>query len=239
MFAFYRTSVGKKFVVALTGLMLFGFVLGHMAGNLKAFTGRDPATGAYKIDEYAHHLRLMGEPMFGYSGVLWILRIGLLGAVLLHIITVIQLTALNRASKPTGYRIHAPRSSTIASRSMFWGGIILLAFIVYHLLHLTFGVVHGQGFVEGHVYANITSTFQVWYHLLAYIIAMLALGLHLFHGVWSLFQSLGFDNPDWNPILRKAAVVFAFVVSIGFISVPIAAFTKLLPPASVSSAEVF
>lgn len=227
MFRLYRTTIGKKIIVALTGFILVGFVIGHMMGNLKAFMGTDSA-GIHKLDHYAHFLREMGESLFGYSTVLWIVRVGLLLAVVLHVVTVIQLSALNRASRPDGYAVVRHNSSTAASRGMFWGGLLLLVFIVFHILHLTTGTVHFDGFVEGKVFANVVRAFQHWYMVAFYAAAMLALCAHLYHGVWSLFQTLGLDNPERNQLIRTGAVVCAFVVAIGFISVPLAVFFGVL-----------
>lgn len=227
MLGFYRTTIGKKFIAAVTGLILVGFVFGHMLGNLKAFLGTDEA-GVHALDHYAEFLREMGEPLLPYSMLLWIVRAGLLVAVVLHIVTVIQLTILNRASRAQKYAAYRPNSSTIASRGMFWGGLILMVFIVFHILHLTTGTLHFDGYVEGKVYANVVRSFQHWYMVTFYVVAMGALGAHLYHGVWSLCQTLGFDNPERNQFLRKSAVAIALIVAVGFISVPCAVFLGVL-----------
>jgi succinate dehydrogenase / fumarate reductase, cytochrome b subunit len=227
MFRFYRTTIGKKIVAALTGAILVGFVIGHMVGNLKAFMGIAD-DGVHKLDHYAHFLREMGEPLLGYSTLLWIVRAGLLVAVVLHVVTVIQLTIINRTSRSSNYQVYQRNSSTVASRAMFWGGLLLLAFIVFHILHLTTGTLHFDGFVEGKVYANVARTFQNWYMLAFYALAMLALSAHLYHGIWSLFQTLGLDDPERNKCIRKLACLCAFIVAIGFISVPTAVFFGIL-----------
>lgn len=239
VFGFYRSTIGKKFVVAITGVMLFGFVISHMAGNLKAFMGIDPGTGVHKLDLYAQFLREMGSDFLGYSVLLWIMRIGLLVAVVLHVVTVIQLTMRNRASRPVAYGEYESGASTLASRTMAWGGMFLFFFIIVHLLHLTFGTIHYQGFIEGSVYANVVKTFQVWYVVLFYLVAMVMLGLHLFHGVWSVCQTLGLDNPDRNQVLRKGALVAALVVSLGFMTVPLAAFVGILTDVAANSGDLF
>lgn len=225
---FYRTTIGKKVVVALTGLVLVGFVVGHMLGNLKTFMGFD-AAGVHAIDHYAHFLRAFLEDALGHGTFLWLVRIGLLGAVVLHIVTVIQLRQLNKVARPEGYRDQQFEASTWSSRYMFVGGIVLALFIVFHILHLTTGDLHFDGFVAGQVYANITSAFQHEYVLAIYTVAMLALAFHLFHGVWSMFQTLGLDGPTTNVVLRRAATACAVVLFIGFLSVPYAIYFNLLP----------
>ena len=229
---FYSTTIGKKVVAALTGLVLVGFVFGHMVGNLKAFMGAD-AAGVHKLDHYAHFLREMGESLFGYSTLLWIVRIGLLVAVVLHVVTVIQLSRLNGIARPQKYAVRKSNSSTFASRSMFYGGILLLAFIVFHILHLTIGSVHYDGFKEGAVFHNVVTTFKHWYMVTFYGLAMAALGAHLYHGIWSLFQTLGLDDPERNIYLRRLAVASALIVALGFITVPVAVFFGVLHEAPV------
>lgn len=231
MKGFYSTTIGKKVVAALTGLILVGFVAGHMLGNLKAFMGAD-AAGVYKLDHYAHFLREMGESLFGYSTLLWIVRIGLLAAVVIHVVTVVQLSRLNSASRNSAYRSYKSNSATAASRTMFYGGLLLLAFIVFHILHLTLGTVHFDGFIEGRVYHNVVAAFQHWYLVAFYVLAMAALGAHLYHGIWSLFQTLGIANPENNPWIRRLAVCGALIVAIGFITVPIAVFLGVLKESS-------
>ena len=227
MFAFYRSTIGKKVVVALTGAVLVGFVFGHMIGNLKAFMGHDQQ-GLHKLDHYAHFLREMGESLFGYGTLLWLVRIGLIISVVLHIVTVIQLSLRNRSARKVSYVSHSMNSATLASRFMTYGGVILFVFIIFHILHLTTGDLHFQGYVEGNVYANVVRAFQQWYNVCFYLVAMVALCAHLYHGIWSLFQTLGLDNPVRNRYIRTIAVVVAVVVSIGFISVPIAVFFNVL-----------
>ncbi len=224
---FYATTIGKKVIAALTGVILVGFVLGHMIGNLKAFLGAD-VSGVHHLDHYAHFLREMGQDLFGYSTLLWIVRVGLLIATVLHVVTVVQLSRLNAASRGGSYRKYKANSSTVASRSMFYGGILLLVFIVFHILHLTLGTVHYDGFVEGKVFHNVVTAFQNWYLVAFYALAMVALGAHLYHGIWSLFQTLGIANPENNPWIRRAAVLGALVIAVGFIAVPLAVFLGVL-----------
>ena len=201
---FWASTNGKKIVMAATGCILFAFVIGHMLGNLQIYLG------AEKFNAYGHFLH-------GVPELLWIVRIGLLAAVALHIWASIGLAARKIKARPVAYAQRANTASTYASRTMYWSGPILLAFIIYHLLHLTVGVVHpGSNFVEGDVYSNTVGGFQVWYVSAWYIFSMILLGLHLRHGAWSMFQSLGINHPRHTPILRKAAAVFALAITARF-----------------------
>ena len=234
--SFYKTTIGKKVVVALTGIVLFGFVVLHMAGNLKTFMGYG-SDGVHHLDHYAIFLREVGQEVVGYSTVLWLTRIVLLLSLLIHLVTVWKLRFLNMASRPVDYQRFNYRSSTSAARLMWWGGLVLLAFIVYHILHFTIGTAHSS-FIEGSVYWNVWSAFQTPLTVGVYFVAMLFLGLHLFHGVWSLFQTLGLDNPQRNLALRKLAALMAVVVALGFVSVPIAVISGVLPmPTHLSPEE--
>lgn len=235
---FYGTTVGKKLTMAATGLILVGFVVGHMVGNLKIFMGVNPATGHYKLDDYAFFLHHMGADLMGHEGVLWMVRVVLLGAVVLHAISGIQLARLNRRAKPIGYQVKRTQSANAASKTMIYGGLFLIAFIVFHLLHFTTGHVHTNGFVEGEVYSNVWKGFQSPIAVGFYVVAMAALSLHLYHGTWSMFQTLGVDTPRWNAGIRAAAKVLAVVLFFGFSAVPISVATGVLkvPDEAVSSA---
>ena len=228
MFSFYRTSIGKKFIVAVSGALLFGFLVLHMLGNLKAFAGFDTTTGAYKLDLYALFLRSMAHEMVGNYTILWTTRAALFGALVLHVVTVIQLQLAARRSRPVAYAKTDYDSASYAARSMFWGGVLLLFFIVYHLLHFTTGDLHMRGFVEGQVYSNVYNAFSSGAIVSLYLVAMGVLGLHLYHGVWSLFQTLGFDRPGRNKLFRGLACLAALGLFLGFISVPVAVFAGLL-----------
>jgi succinate dehydrogenase / fumarate reductase cytochrome b subunit len=217
----YRSMVGKKAVMAITGIILFGFVFIHMVGNLKLYGGQE------HLDSYAGWLREVGAPAVPTSGVLWLARIVLLAAVVLHIWAAWQVTRLSRQARPRGYASRPKIHTTYASRTMRWGGVILLLFIVYHLLHLTTGTVHPD-FREGAVYHNVVAGFQVWYISLFYIVAQVALGLHLYHGLWSLFQSLGWNHPRFNHWRSGFAHAFAWIVTLGNISFPLAVLTGLV-----------
>ncbi|PLS78249.1 MAG: succinate dehydrogenase [Chloroflexi bacterium] len=217
----YRSTIGKKVAMALTGLILVGFVVAHMLGNLKIFTG------SQHLNEYGEFLRTVGEPLFPYSALLWIARIVLLGSVVVHIVAATQLTMLDRASRPERYVFHKKQQATYASLTMRWGGLIILLFVIYHILHFTTGAAHGN-FIEGDVYHNVVSGFQVWYVSVVYIAAMVALGFHLYHGVWSMFQTLGLNSSKWNGLLRGLSVLTALVVAGGNILIPVAVLAGFL-----------
>lgn len=226
---FYRSTVGKKVIMALTGLIFVGFVLAHMTGNLKAFAGINPATGRYKFDDYAIFLREIAAPLVGHGTVLWLARIVLLVSIGLHILMAFQLAAVNRRAKPRAMHRPAYRSANAASRTMLYGGLLLLVFIVFHILHFTTGTVHFNGFVAGDVYANVHSGFQNPLIVGFYVVAMACLALHLYHGTWSLFQTLGVDSPAWNSGIRSLAKIVSVIVFVGFVSLPIAVTVGILP----------
>jgi succinate dehydrogenase / fumarate reductase cytochrome b subunit len=211
---FYTTPIGKKVVMAITGAILFGFVLGHMAGNLQVFLGREA------FDNYAVMLRKIPE-------LLWGIRILLLVSVILHIVAAVQLTALQNKARPIGYRKKKAVDSSYAARTMMWSGPIIAAFLVYHLLHLTFGTVH-PSFEEGRVYDNVVAGFRVIPVSIAYIVSMILLGMHLNHGVWSMFQSLGVSHPRYSAGLRRFANIVSGLVTLGFISVPLAVMSGIV-----------
>lgn len=218
---FYRSTLAKKAVMAVTGLILFGFVLGHMAGNLKLYLG------AEALNHYAEGLRELGAPFFAHGQALWVARIGLIVAVLLHIWSAWALTRIAHRARPKGYAVVDRQAATYASRTMRWGGVILIFFIVYHLLHLTFGTAHAD-FDPKDVYHNVVSGFQNPLVSAVYIVAQIFLGLHLYHGLWSLFQSLGLTGPRFDKVRRQFAVVFALIVSLANISFPVAVLTGLV-----------
>jgi succinate dehydrogenase / fumarate reductase cytochrome b subunit len=205
---FWDSPIGKKTVMAVTGMILFAFVLVHMAGNLQVFLGRE------KFDAYGRLLRV--EP-----ALLWFARGVLLVSVILHIVASIQLTALNQKSRPIGYQKSTAIDSSYASRTMMWSGPIIAAFIVYHILHFTLGTVHPD-FHEGQVYDNVIAGFRVIPVSIAYIVSMILLGMHLNHGLWSMFQSIGVTNPRYSAALRRFANIFSILIVAGFISIPIA-----------------
>jgi succinate dehydrogenase / fumarate reductase cytochrome b subunit len=205
---FYDSTIGKKAVMAVTGLILFGFVVGHMLGNLQVFLGMEV------MNHYA-------ETLHATPALLWGVRLLLLVSVLLHIWAAIQLTAIKNEARPVRYTKPGNVQATYAARTMTWSGPIIGAFVVYHLLHMTTGTVH-PSFVELRAYENLVNGFRVAPVALVYIVAMVLLGLHLSHGVWSMFQSLGFSHPRYTPIIRSLAVLIAWAIVAGFISIPLA-----------------
>ncbi|HTY41608.1 MAG TPA: succinate dehydrogenase cytochrome b subunit [Thermoanaerobaculia bacterium] len=213
---FARSSIGRKVIMAATGVILVGFVVVHMLGNLQVYMGPEA------MNRYAVFLR-----EFLHGGGLWIARAVLLAAVVLHIWSATSLTLTSRRARPVGYREQQWKESTYASRTMRWGGVILLLFVIYHILHLTTGTVH-QSFIEGDVYHNFVAGFRVVPVSLFYIFAMLALGLHLRHGVWSMFQTLGVSHPRYIHAARVLAWIVAIVVVVGNISFPLAVLAGLV-----------
>ncbi len=196
--------------MAVTGVLLFGFVLVHMAGNLQVYLGPEA------MNAYAAWLRGVL-----HGAGLWIARAGLLAAAGLHIWAATSLTLESRAARPVGYHAWTPEESTYASRTMRWGGVIILLFVIYHLLHFTFGTVHPD-FRHGDVYRNFVTGFRQVPVSIAYVVAMLAVGLHLRHGVWSMLRTLGLAHPRWTAWAQLAALLFALVVTLGNLSFPIA-----------------
>jgi len=211
---FFRSTVGLKLIMAVTGVMLSGFVLGHMAGNLKVFEG------AEAINAYGKLLRF--EMAF-----LWGARLALLGAVGLHVYAYAMLTRESVKARPVGYRQTSRRESSYASRTMRITGPLLLGFIIFHLLHLTTGTVHPD-FKEGDVYHNLVSGLRVAPVAVFYVLAMVALGFHLWHGIWSLFQTLGASQPRYNSLGRHVATVFTLVVTLGFAAVPLSILARVV-----------
>jgi succinate dehydrogenase / fumarate reductase cytochrome b subunit len=207
---FFGSSIGMKVVMAVTGLVLLGFVIGHMIGNLQIYMGPEP------LNAYAEFLR-----HFLHGQGLWLVRGGLLVAVGLHIWAATVLTLGNWSARPVGYRKWQARESTYASRTMVWSGPILALFIVYHILQLTTGQAHPD-FVVGDVYRNVVIAFSNPFVSAFYILAMLALGLHMYHGLWSMLQTLGLSSLHWNPWRKRIALAVAVVVVVGNISIPLA-----------------
>lgn len=212
----YRSALAKKAAMALSGLLLVGFVLGHMAGNLKAFQGPE------KFNGYAEWLREIGSPLLPHDGALWIARVALLAAVLVHIHSAWSLTLLNRKARPKRYHTLTAQQATYASRTMRWGGVIILLFVLYHLAHFTWGMSWAHpDFEPGNVYRNFVVGFSVWWVVAIYVAAQIALGFHLYHGFWSAFQTLGLNHERFNAWRRPLAGTIALVVSLGNISLAI------------------
>ncbi|MGH9228338.1 MAG: succinate dehydrogenase cytochrome b subunit [Acidimicrobiales bacterium] len=214
---FYRSAVGKKWVMALTGIALMAYVFAHMFGNLKLYFG------AEDFNHYSEFLRDLLVPLLPRTWTLWLLRIGLIVAFVFHIHAAASLTLMNRRAHAEG-RYVSPRdwqAANAASRSMRWTGVVILLFLIWHLADLTWGPVNPD-FVRGDVYRNLVASFERPWSSAIYIVANVALGLHLFHGAWSMFQSLGLNNPKWNSWRRGFAATFAGVVMLGNLSFPIA-----------------
>lgn len=213
--AFYSTAIGKKWVMALTGIVLLGYVLLHMLGNLKLYLG------AEEINQYAEALRELGGHIIPRTYVLWVLR-GVLGlSFALHIHAALSLTLINRRARPIGYQ--APRhylAANVAARTMRWTGLIILLYLVFHLFDLTWGPANPD-FVRGDVYHNMVGSLQRWWSAIIYIVANIALAVHIYHGAWSMFQSMGINHPRFNRFRRWFASVFAVVMLAGNLSFPI------------------
>ncbi|MEU0391658.1 succinate dehydrogenase [Streptomyces sp. NPDC006208] len=218
---FWGSTIGKKTVMAVSGLVMLGYLVAHMFGNLKIFFG------AGEFNAYGHWLRTMGEPVMHYGWALWLVRVVLLAAVVGHGVAAYQLSRRDIRARPTRYLHKRPRAS-YATRTMRWGGIILALFIVWHVLDLTTGTVHTGGFQEGHPYQNVVDTFSTWYGNVIYIVAMLAVGLHIRHGFWSAAQTLGAGNAARDRILKGAANGLALLLTAGFLSVPVAVMTGMV-----------
>ncbi len=217
----YSTAVGKKYVMAISGIAMMGFILLHMIGNLKMYLG------AADLDHYSEFLRDLLYPIAPRGVVLWLLRGGLILMLALHLHAAWSLTRLNHYARPVKYQ--SPRDyqvANFASRSMRWTGIIVFSFIVWHLLDLTFGVVNATGtdstFVRGEVYNNVVRSLDRWPVSVFYVVANILLGIHLFHGAWSIFQSLGWNNPRFNTWRRGFATAFATIIVVGNVSFPVA-----------------
>ena len=213
----YSTAVGKKYVMAITGIIGIGFIVSHMIGNLKMYLG------ATEINHYGEFLRNLLVPLVPRTYALWGLRLMLIGAIMLHLHAAYSLTQLNHKARPVKYQ--SPRdyvAANFASRTMRWTGIIVLLFIAWHLLDLTAGTLNGSGFVRGDVYGNVDRSLSRVLVAILYIVANIALGIHLFHGVWSLFQSMGWQNPRFNKWRRQLALGIATIVVVGNVSFPIA-----------------
>jgi succinate dehydrogenase / fumarate reductase cytochrome b subunit len=236
LFAALRTTVGGKYLVALTGLALTGFVVMHMAGNLLIFRGRDA------LNSYALFLKERGA-------LLWLARGGLLAMFLIHIAVAIRLTLRNRAARPTRYAYEDTVQASWASRTMIYSGLVILAFVIFHLMHYTFGLVaatapDGKNYLELHeslkqatphdpaqrhdVYAMTIYGFRNVPVAIAYIVAQLFLGLHLSHGVASTFQSMGWTAPRWWRLIRGVGLAIALAVVIGNIAMPLAVMTRMI-----------
>jgi succinate dehydrogenase / fumarate reductase cytochrome b subunit len=213
---FYRSTIGKKVIMGVTGLIGIGFVLLHIAGNLQAFVGQA------KLNAYS---AMLHGPL---NELLWVVRVVLIVAVILHVMMAYQLTMRSRAARPVAYQHREPQVSTLASRTMKWGGVLLLVFIVFHILHFTTETIDpsgSRGMIDlrgdKDVYGNIVASFRIWWVTAFYLIAMVFLGLHLYHGAWSSIRTLGYAKTAVNPLRRRLALAVAVIVWLGFTLVPL------------------
>ncbi|MCM1968153.1 succinate dehydrogenase cytochrome b subunit [Streptomyces sp. NPDC002812] len=216
----WDSSVGKKSVMAVSGLIMLGYLVVHMLGNLKIFFGAEEFNG------YAHWLRTLGSPFLHHEWALWIVRVVLLAAVVAHGVCAYQLSRRDIKARPVKYA-HKRRRASYATRTMRWGGIILALFIVWHLLDLTTLTVNERAWA-GHPYENVLATFSTWYGNTIYLVAMAALGLHVRHGFWSAAQTLGAGNARRDRTLKFLANALALVLFAGFVSVPVAVMTGVV-----------
>ncbi len=211
----YQTTIGKKVAMALAGIVLFGYLVLHLIGNLKVFTGER------HFNEYSEFLRTVGAPALGHSQLLWIVRLILLAALLVHVVASIQLYTRSRSARSVRYAKYNPEVFSRASRTMAWGGIAILLFVVYHILHLTTGDVH-PAFEAHQAYRNLVNGFKSPLSSVIYVIGMVAVGMHLYHGLWSATQTMGWNNKNYNHVRRPAAMIVALAITLGFLSVPVA-----------------
>lgn len=218
-----RSSVALKFLMAISGLIFIGYVLAHMYGNLKAFAGHDA------FNEYAEHIREIGEPILPHEGALWIIRVVLIVALVVHVYTGMALWRRAKNARTTPYVMKKSTGANFASRMMRWGGVAILLFIVWHLLNFTVVKVNVTGGATNDPYNLMVDSFSVWWLTLIYLAAMLALGAHLHHGVWSAAQTLGLTGTSaararW----KRVALITALVISVGFSLVPIAVLAGII-----------
>ncbi len=221
---FLDSNIGLKILMALSGLALVGFVIAHMLGNMQIFLGADA------LNDYAELLQ-------GNTKLLWAARSGLIAAIGAHVYSALKLAVRARAARPAGYKNHKWLSGSYAVRTMRFGGMVLLAFIVYHLLHFTVGTTGHDNFkhcatvaneFNCYAYQNVVGGFANPLVGIFYIVAQLCLGLHLAHGVWSMCRTLGLDNPRFDGIARKVAIAVSVVVTVGNISIPVAVMAGLV-----------
>lgn len=215
----WRTSIGKKLLMASASIILFLFIVFHLAGNLKVFLGRE------HFDHYAEWLRVIGSPFFPDRWVLWIVRALLILALVVHVGVYYLLWLRKRRARSMGYRSYDPQVFSWFSRAMLWGGIAIFAFVAFHLLHLTTGTIQPEAplyhFQPGDPYQNVFEGFHVWWVTLIYAGGVIALGMHLYHGIWSAMQTFGINNPKYNRFRRPTAAVIAIIITAGFLSIPL------------------
>lgn len=217
----WDSTIGKKTVMAVTGLILVAFLFFHMLGNLKIFFG------AVNFDSYAAWLRTIGEPFLHYSWYLWIQRVVLIVAVVLHIVAAWQLSRRDQKARPVKYAHGLRPQASFATHTMRWGGVIIAVFVVWHLLDLTFGVVNPD-FTPGQPYAAVVADFQLWWVNIIYIVGVVMVGLHINHGFWSAAQTVGVNRPFRDAAIRTTGTTLALLITLGFLTVPIGVMTGLV-----------
>jgi succinate dehydrogenase / fumarate reductase, cytochrome b subunit len=210
----WQSTIGKKAVMAITGIIMIAWLVLHMSGNLLVFSG------SMKLNAYSAFVKSTGE-------LLWLVRGGLFLAFVLHIVAAYQLTTRDLGARPARYAHRDPQVSTLASRTIRWGGVALLIFVVLHLLHLTFGTLHPM-FDHKDIYGNLIASFQTWWVAVLYLIAMVALGFHLFHGGWASLRTLGLIRPSADPLRRRIAAIIAIGLYLGFSIVPIVILLRIV-----------
>jgi len=210
----YRTSVGKKFYMAVSGAILIGFLVAHMVGNLKMYMGPEA------FNHYAEFLREVGYPILPHMAGLWIFRVVLLVCVGLHMLSAWQVYLQSRSARGGKYTKEESLLFSYASRTMRWGGVIIATFVFYHILHFTVGSAHPD-FVAGDAYGNVVHGFQNLWVAGFYILALVMITFHVYHGLWSAFQTVGANHPKYNPFRRPLALVLALVLLGGFLTVPV------------------
>ncbi|WP_141012655.1 succinate dehydrogenase cytochrome b subunit [Nocardioides sambongensis] len=222
-----RSTIALKILMAVSGLLFIAFVLAHMYGNLKAFSGED------SFNEYAEHLREIGEPMLPHEGALWIIRVGLIVALVVHVTCAVILAKRAARARPVKYVVKTNNGSSVSSRTMRWGGVTILAFLVWHLLNFTIVKINPSngetGDPEHNPYKLMVESFDVWWITVIYLLAMLALGMHLHHGTFSSLQTLGFTNSATSRARARAAGwVVAIVIAGGFALVPLSVLVGII-----------
>ncbi len=212
----YRTSIGKKMLMAGSGLFILLWLIGHMLGNLKVWLNQK------EFDSYAEFLRRLGEPIFPHTVLLWIIRVALTVAFVVHVYLAIDLSVRNRRARQVRYVHPGHVQADVPAVTMRWGGLALGLFVIFHLANFTWGWIHpGYRFVRGAVYANVVGNFNQWWLVAIYVAAMVALALHIYHGTWSMFQTFGANSRRWDRLIRRSATAMAVVMFVGFVSVPI------------------
>lgn len=226
----YQTAVGKKWVMAITGIMLLGFVVAHMIGNLKLYIGVVDHNGVldYDANIYGEFLRDLLVPLFPRTVFLWLLRGGIIVAFAVHIHATYSLTLMNRAANKVYSSKRDWLAANFASRSMRYSGVIVLLYLVFHLADLSWGIIPGYDWERGHVQQNVIGSLSNPVVAVVYIVANVLLAIHIFHGAYSMFQSLGISNPSYNALRRHLATGLALIILIGNVSFPIAVLLNII-----------